>query len=302
MNAQALVPLIVQISLVLIVAAVGLRTRWRDLTYDIRQPRWLFRGVLAVNVVVPLTAIVMVLVLPIAPPVKAGIVLMAVSPMAPFVPARMLKAGARRGFAYGEYFALILLAILIVPATLELIGAFVPRDVALPVGTIAWFIFVSVLLPLGGGMLVAELLPGHAGLLSRIASRTGNLLLIPVVLIILFKLGGGLLGLLGDGTLLAIVVTTVAGLAAGHFLGGREPVNQIALSMAATTRHPGIAAIVANRHFDDQRVMLAVVLFLVVGAVVSTIYLVWAEKRLPPEPVTRPNRRPGPSPDLTRGG
>ena len=161
MNTQALVPLVIQISLILIVAAVGLRTRWRDLTYDIRQPRWLFRGVLAVNVVVPLTAVLMVLVLPIAPPVKAGIVLMAVSPMAPFVPARMLKAGARRGFASGEYFALILLAILVVPATLELISVFVPRDVSLPVSTVAWFIFVS--LPLcAARLLVADLLPRHA--------------------------------------------------------------------------------------------------------------------------------------------
>ena len=302
MNAQALVPLIVQISLILIVAAVGLRSRWRDLTFDIRQPRWLFRGILAVNVVVPLTAVAMVLVLPIALPVKAGIILMAVSPMAPFVPARMLKAGAGRGLAFGEYFALILLAILIVPATMALISAFVPRDILLPVGTIAWFIFVSVLLPLGGGLLVAELLPRHADLLSRIASTTGNLLLVPVALIILFKLSGALLGLIGDGTLLAIVVTTVAGLAAGHFLGGREPVNQIALSMAATTRHPGIAAIVAHRHFDDQRVMLAVILFLLVGAVVSTLYMVWAEKRLPPEPVILPSRQASPSPDLNRGG
>jgi BASS family bile acid:Na+ symporter len=302
MNAQALVPLIVEISLILIVAAVGLRSRWRDLTYDIRRPRWLFRGILAVNVVVPLTAVVMILILPIAPPVKAGILLMAISPMAPFVPARMLKAGAGRGLAFGEYFALILLAILIVPGTLHLMSAFGPREVSLPIGTITWFIFVSVLLPLGGGLLVAELLPRHAALLSRIASTTGNLLLVPVALIILFKLSGTLLGLIGDGTLLAMIVTTVAGLAAGHFLGGREPVNQIALSMAATTRHPGIAAIIADRHFDDERVMPAVILFLLVGAVVSTLYMVWAEKRLPPAPVILPNRGPGPSPDLPRGG
>ena len=48
--------------------------------------------------------------------------------------------------------------------------------------------------------------------------------------------------------------------------------------------------------------MLAVVLFLVIGAIVSTAYLIWAEKNLPEEPAILSDRRSGPSADLTGGG
>jgi predicted Na+-dependent transporter len=37
---------------------------------------------------------------------------------------------------------------------------------------------------------------------------------------------------------------------------------------------------IANRHFEDKRVMLAVVLFLLVSIVVSALYAKWMTRRV----------------------
>ncbi|HLO20313.1 MAG TPA: Na+-dependent transporter, partial [Sphingomicrobium sp.] len=58
------------------------------------------------------------------------------------------------------------------------------------------------------------------------------------------------------------------------------PERRAALAQAAATRHPGIAAMVANRHFDDKRVLLAIILFLLTSIVVAAIYAKWVTRRL----------------------
>ena len=291
MELKVLLPLVLQFSLMLIVASVGLRSRPRDLDYALRRPAMLFRGLVAVNLVVPATAVALALLLPIEPAVKGGIVLMAVSPLAPLVLGTMLKSGAEASFAVGLYFALILLAVPIVPATLVLLSAIFPADARLPLGEIAGFLLYSVLAPLVGGLVLARLLPRQAAMLARLAAAIGNLLLLPLILLILYVAGGAMLGLLGDGTLLAIVATVAAGLAAGHLFGGPSAANRMALAAAAATRHPGIAALIAQHNFDDRRVMLAIMLFLLVGILVSALYRVWAKRRLDEEDLILNNNR-----------
>ena len=280
MDLKSLLPLIVQLSLALVVVSIGLQAQWRDLVRAAQRPKLLLRGLAAVNLAVPAVAVVMALILPLEAPVRAGIVLMAASPLAPFAPGKMLKAGAEASLVVGLYFALVLLAMLIVPATFALLSLLFGVDATLPVGEIAAFLIPSVLLPLLAGLLLGRLLPRQAPTLARIASAVGMLVLLPVVVILVWRAGGQILALIGNGTLLAITVTVVAGLAAGHLLGGPEPANRMALAAAAAIRHPGIASLVAQRHFDDPNVMPAIILFLLVGFVVAALYNAWAKRLL----------------------
>jgi BASS family bile acid:Na+ symporter len=280
MDVKALVPLFIQISLTLIVGSVGLRCAWRDLRSALDRPGVLLRGIVAVNVVVPLAAILAVLVLPIDQPVKQGIVIMAVSPLAPLIPGRLLKAGAHASVAVGLYFWLLLIAVIVVPASVALLAAVTAVEVFLPAGEIAWLVFASVLAPLLGGMAIAALLPRQAPMLARIAGAIGNLMLLLFVAALLYLAGGQMLALAGGGTLLACVAAVAAGLAGGHLLGGPEPLRRMALGIAASTRHPGIAVMIARSALDDRRVVLAVLLFLFVSLILSTLYQVWATRRM----------------------
>jgi BASS family bile acid:Na+ symporter len=281
MDVKALVPLFIQISLTLIVGSVGMRSEWRDLRSALRRPGFLLRGIVAVNVVVPIAAILIVLALRMDQPVKQGIVIMAVSPLAPLIPGRLLKAGADASVAVGLYFWLLLLAVVIVPASVALLGAVTAEDVFLPAGRIAWLVLASVLAPLLGGMAIASLLPRQAPLLAKIAGILGNLMLLLFIFALLYMAGGQMIALAQDGTLLACVVTVAAALAGGHLLGGPEPIERMALGIAAATRHPGIAVMIAHSALDDRRVVLAVLLFLFVSVIVSAVYQAWALRRIP---------------------
>lgn len=276
---QFVIQLVVQGSLFLIVFSVGLQSSWSDLAYAWRRPALLLRGFVAVNVIVPISAVLLCLALPVDKMTKAGLVIMAVSPLAPFVLGKMMKTGADRAFVVGAYAALMAMSVIVVPATFALLGILVGRDASLPIATIARFVLISVAAPLIAGVAIgtwSQELGRRAASIANIIAYIG---LLPIVLLILYRSGGAAFSLAGDGTLTVIILTVAAGIAAGHFLGGPEPERRMALAQAAATRHPGIAAMVAHRHFDDRRVMLAVVLFLLTSVVVSAIYAKWMTRR-----------------------
>jgi BASS family bile acid:Na+ symporter len=276
---QAVIQIVVQASLMLLILGVGLQSSGSDLAYVWKRPALLLRGFVAVNLVVPVCAVILCLAFPIDKMTKAGIVIMAVSPLAPFVIGKMMKAGADRAYVVGAYSALIAISVLVVPITFELLAILFGRDASIPVAMVARFVLMSVAVPLGVGVLIATLSHEFGRRAAPVATIAAYIGLLPIVLLIVYRTAGAALGLLGDGTLAVIVITVAAGIAAGHWLGGPEPGRRIALAQAAATRHPGIAAMVANRHFDDKRVMLAVILFLLTSIVVSAIYNKWMTSR-----------------------
>jgi BASS family bile acid:Na+ symporter len=114
----------------------------------------------------------------------------------------------------------------------------------------------------------------------------------PVAAVAGFLLAGGMLALLagalpavialvGNGTVLTIGVFVAAGLAVGHFAAGSQADNQIVLALSTASRHPAIALAVAKANFPDEpHLGAAVLLFLLVGGLVSGPYVAWQRRRL----------------------
>jgi BASS family bile acid:Na+ symporter len=271
-----------QTSIMLIVFATGVQSRWQDLGYAIARPRLLLRGFVAVYVAVPVTAFVAAMLLPLEPVVKIGIVAMAVSPLAPLAPGKMLKSGASTSYAIGVYVGLLMLATIMVPATLEIVGAISGSEAKIHVRTVTWLVVSSILLPLMIGIFIGTRAPSAAPRVARIATIAGYLMLAIVLGLILVVAGGKIIGLVGNGTLLAIVAASLAGLATGHILGGPALSERMALAEAAVARHPGMAALLVQQNFETQPGMLgAVLLYLFVGILVESAYVMWARRRLP---------------------
>jgi BASS family bile acid:Na+ symporter len=280
---QAAIQIIVQGSLFLLVLAVGVQSSSSDLAYVVERPSLLLRGFVAVNIVVPICAVLLCLVFPVDKMTKAGIVIMSVSPLAPFVIGKMLKTGADRSYVVGTYAALMAASILVVPATFGLIGILFGRDASVPIVMLARFVGIFVALPLIAGVMIGTWLKdtGRSNeRVGRILTYVAYAILLPFVFALLYRTGGAALALIGDGSLAIIVLTVMAGIAAGHWLGGNDNARRMALAQAAATRHPGIAMLVARRHFEDQRVALAIILFLLTSIVVSALYEKWMTKRL----------------------
>jgi BASS family bile acid:Na+ symporter len=281
MTLQALVPLVLTLSVAGLIVAVGLDADLDDLLYVLRRPLVLLKAVVAVNVVVPIAAVLLVFLFPLTPIARAGIVLMGVSPVPPLVPGKELKVGAEKRYAYGVYVALILLAVVLVPVTVALLAHFLGRQITTPTPLVVRNIVLTVLLPLAIGLAVHRLTPKLANRALPVVKALAWVLLLAALAPLLVMIWPALMGLIGNGTLLAMALTSAAGLVAGHLLGGPDRNNRAALAMTAATRHPGIALMIANANNTDKAVAAAIVGMLLVGLIVGSVYQLWFKRHGP---------------------
>jgi BASS family bile acid:Na+ symporter len=77
----------------------------------------------------------------------------------------------------------------------------------------------------------------------------------------------------------AVVLIALAG---GHLLGGPDREDRATLAIASSVRHPGIAIMLASTNGGGRDVTAAVVLFMLVGMVVSIPYKQWIKRSSPP--------------------
>ncbi len=286
MTAHQILPFVVQGSLALMLVAVALQCHWSDVTGLLRRPVFLLKAVVAVNLVVLAVALLLALNLPIDRPVAVALVLMAVSPLAPLVPSNALKAGAERGTVIGLYLLLILLAMLIVPFTVMALERHAGLPVEVPLAVVGRLILVWAVVPILVSLAIAAVAPEAAKRLAGIARILSNVALLLLFALILWVAGGKLLSFVGNGTLLVFAATVIAGLAAGHLLGGPNPSDRHALAVAAAVRHPGIAATIGHGMGASADAISATLLFLIVGAIAVAVYGRWASRR------TAPAKRP----------
>jgi|WetSurMetagenome_2_1015567.scaffolds.fasta_scaffold172546_2 bile acid:Na+ symporter, BASS family len=273
-------PLLISGSLFGLVLAVGLDATPDQLLYLLRRPARLGRAVMVVSVLTPAAAILLVSILPLHPMTKAGIIILSISPVPPFVPGRNRQMGASRDYSYGLFAAFALLAIVIVPVSAFIMGRIFGRDAYIGLWPMIQLVFKTVLLPLAVGLLIRRLAPALSSRASPIVLKFSLALLVVAAIPMLMKLWPVFGELVGDGTLLACVLFALAALALGHFMGDGDAGDRQALAITAATRHPGIAILVAKTIGVNREVMAAALLCFLICFVVSTPYQMLQKRRL----------------------
>jgi BASS family bile acid:Na+ symporter len=273
MDALKLVlPIIIQAGLALLVLAVGLQSTLDDLLYVLRRPALLARAFIAISIVVPTVAVLTVNWLPLGLPAKVGVIMMSLAALPPFAPGAELRAGGRRSYSYGLYAAFALLTIVIVPVTVEVLDRLFGRSAEVSLTVLSREVLLSVLLPLVVGMLIHARWPALAERIAPSVSKVSMAVLLVIVALLLYRAWPAMVSLIGNGTVLAVVVITVAAVAAGHLLAAPDPRDQVALATAAATRHPGIALMVANGFAPDKRVTAMILLYVLFSFASVTVY------------------------------
>lgn len=272
MSASDIIAVVVEVSLFALVLSIGLESRWSELIHVLRHPAFLFRAILAVNVIVPAVAVLLCLVLPIAPWTKAGLVMMSISPLAPFAPLKMLKTGAERTSVIGTYVALILAAVVIVPLTALILKPLAPHGVLIPASFVARFVARTVLLPLLIGVTVHSFWERFGERSARLLRIAALAILLPIAVLIVARFASIFPSLVGDGTLAVIAATIGSAIAAGYALGGPDLAVRKALGDAAGSRHPGLAAAIAQLHSNDPRILASILLFFVASILFSVVF------------------------------
>ena len=272
MNLQAMIVLALKISIVLTVLAVGLNATFSDATFLFRRPRKLIRAFLSMNVVMPFLALVLVLSFNLHPAVKIALAALSVSPVPPFFPNNVLQAGGRENYTVGLLVATGVLSIVVIPITMEIFEQVVHTRFAMPAGSIAKVVFVTVLAPLMGAIALRAVAPVFAQKAAKPLGMFATILLTLSCLPVLFGSLRRFLSLIGDGTLLSFAVFALVGYAIGHWLGGPRPEDRRVLGVATASRHPAIAITIAHANFPDQQMAVpAILLYLIVCAIITML-------------------------------
>jgi BASS family bile acid:Na+ symporter len=127
-------------------------------------------------------------------------------------------------------------------------------------------------------MLIHHVAPARAEQAAPVVNKTAVILLLLSVLPIVFEMLPAMLRLIGNGAVGTIVLVAAGGLLAGHVLGGPEQQDRAALAIACTTRHPGVALLVASQNFREPEIKAVILLFLIVGVLVGLPYQVWLKR------------------------
>ena len=264
------------LSLVALKINVGLVSTLNELVYVLRRPMLLLRALGAICAIPATAAVGVALVLPLEPAVKAGIVLMGLTPVQPLVPGKLLGVAARKELAHGIYIAMSVLAIGVMPVVFAITARIVDREDRIGVALIAEKIVKGVLVPLAVGLVIRRLWPAFAERAAPWLKKVGLVLLVLAFAGIALSHLPVMLAMLGNGTLLAMVLVLVASLAGGHLLAGPERDARVTLAIAAASRHPGLALMISvGSSFDNSSIAPAIVLYTLAGIGVEAIYAHW---------------------------
>ncbi len=146
----------------------------------------------------------------------------------------------------------------------------------------ALVVLITVLAPLACGIGVRYIVHALAERIAQAVLLIGMLLLVICVVPVLLGKWHEIFSLFGNGTLLAMALFALVGLAVGHLLGGPEPGDRVVLALATATRHPGVAlAIVTGSSPGATDIPAAVLLYVLVRFLVAVPYLMWQKRRHP---------------------
>ncbi|MEO8124454.1 MAG: hypothetical protein ABI633_10430 [Burkholderiales bacterium] len=261
-----------KLSVVTLIFSIGLGSTLAVLSYLWRRPALLARSLFAMVVLVPVVALLLVSFLPLTAGVKAALLVLAVSAGAPLLP-RKLGAVGGGGYVFSLVVTSSLLAIVLVPAWIGLIGRRLGVETDLDPIVVAGVIAKSFLLPLAIGFGLRLAIPTLA---DRIADRlmaVAGIVLSIAALTLLALHWDVFTGVRWQGYA-ALCVMLVIALAIGHALGGPEPADRTALAIACATRHVGLAVLVASA-FPGPQTTVLIGAYILASAFVTIPYLHW---------------------------
>ena len=262
MDLQRLVNILVPVTLIEMMIALGLGVTVRDVVSVARDRRLLLRAAAANYVLVPLATVGLLLLFRANPLVSAGFLILAACPGAPYGPPATAIARGNVTVSVGLMILLAGSSAIVAPLLLRFLMPIVAGDVQATVnaGKMLTTLLVTQLIPLCFGLGLRHFYPSIASKLHKPANRLSTLLNLILICLILAAQYRMLLeirvrGLLGMFTLL------VATLAIGWLLGSREIENRKTMMLVTALRNVGVALVIANGAFAGTPALTAVLAY-----------------------------------------
>ncbi|AKF10338.1 bile acid:sodium symporter family protein [Sandaracinus amylolyticus] len=251
------------------------------------RPWWMSRAVLAVIVLVPLFALLVLLVVPTTPRVRVGIAIMAASPVAPLALGRIVGQRGDVPFATAMHLTLGSLAVFTTPIVLAALGAVLGFRASVGPSQVAGQLATALLAPMVLGIVAARRAPALARLARPIGAIAKLALAIAVVLILVASSGS--IFAMDVRSYVAMTLFVAGALAIGHLLGGPRREDRVTLALETSFRNPGLALLIASVAFPEGRPLAVLVPYIVTAFVVQSLYLAaWRRRDIDTEALGAP--------------
>lgn len=269
--------ILLKISLVIFMAGnllhMGLRLNPRDALRGLRNARFVVHVLLWGFLFCPALAYVVPMVIPLEEPYAIGLILMGMTPCAPFLPAIVNKAKGDLGFTA----AIMLLTAAGTVAFMPFAVPLMVKGLTVSAWTIAKPLLLVVLLPLAVGMAILHASPALASRIQPFVKKTTGLATIAMGALCLIVYGKDLLGARGSLAVASQVIFFLIVTPLTYWCGfGLLPDQKIVLSTGMVTRNIGAALAPLFSIADmDQRAIIMVVLGFPIMVLFSLLAAKW---------------------------
>jgi len=270
--------ILLKLSIGVLIFAIGMTATTDDIMYLWRRPVLLLKSIAAMYVVMPVIAVLMAFSFDLPPKTELALVILAICAGAPLLPKKLIKLGGAPSYVFSLIVTTSLLAIITVPASLWFLTGIIPFEAAaVTPAQVTGVILKSFLSPLGLGMLLRLFFPAlmeqFGALLIKIAG-----IVMGLCAIVALAAGFHLVFDVGLPSLLAFALFTAVAILTGHLLGGPDLSSRTSLAIACSSRHIGLALLIAANARGQQALSL-VVAYLLASGVVSILYIILMKKR-----------------------
>jgi BASS family bile acid:Na+ symporter len=278
MNLDQIINLLVTITLIEMMATVGLEVTVAELAGVAQDWRLVARAALANYVCVPAAAVGLLLVFDPHPMVAAGFLVLAVCPGAPFAPPLTAVARGNVAVSVGLMALLAASSALLAPLLLEWLLPVVAGGDEIPAveaHKIVTTLLITQLVPLCAGVAVRHWRPDLAARALPTAKRA-SLILNLVVIVLIFVAQFPLLLEIRPRGLVGMAALLCASAASGWLLGGPAAATRRAVALTTALRNVGVGLVIASSAFAGTPALTAAVaygLFEVAGSLL--LALVW---------------------------
>jgi BASS family bile acid:Na+ symporter len=238
-----------------------------------RRPSLLLRALLAILIAVPLWALLLVAILPLAPVAKGGILIavlaVGIGPVAGMK--RMAGTVPHARDAMDLNIVVLILSLAFVPIAFAGLAAALHRDVHVGAGQVAKVLLGKALVPMVLGLGVAHFAPSFARRAGAPLAKIINIVLLLVLVVALLATWRGLVGIGAKGWL-ACVATALGAVVIGHLLGGPDDGTRGVVASASTLRFPALGLVLASVTAEPKRMVPVVLAYVIAALAAVTVY------------------------------
>jgi len=238
----------------------------------LRNVRLVLLALFANFVLIPLIAYVIIRVIPLAEPLRIGLILLATAACAPFLPKLVQVARGDIAFGVGLMVLLMVVTIIYTPIVLP----FLLSGVQVDPWAIAQSLILLMLIPLAIALFIRAQAPETAATYQPVMNKASSLAILILLVVGLGLNVSNILSLIGTGGILALLLFIIASFAIGFVLGLRDPGIRSVMGLGTAQRNISAALVVGAQNFTDPNVLTT----LLVGAILLLLLLLPTARQL----------------------